>query len=406
MSGMTSLHHPVLPGMNVSLIAGLLLLFGSEAGMIPGSDLAEPTALVQQIRGLDFRFPVAHQTIDRAALRPLLRRQIDRDLAMPAEDLFAVMRALQLIGDEPDVLDRLLDLYQGQILAFYDPVAHKYFRIAGPPDGHSSPSLEQMVAVHELTHALQDQHFDAGTRMQKVLDDWDAQMAYRAVLEGEASLVMIAAIQQQLGSSLDHLVETGGLDDAVALVAGADGGDGDAPRYFIEEMKFPYVAGIRFVAEIYRRGGWKLVGTLHTSPPVSTEQILDPDLYLSESVGMTRLTTDEKRKGLILITHLGAFHWRFLLGDKAALGWAGDVVSVARTPKGFGVQIETLWDESGQARGFAESLRKLLTSRGIQSEVAVDGRHVRIAYTATNGSRAVPTTTGRPAVKKIPAQHP
>lgn len=402
---MVPLRNPVLPVMMMSLIAGLLLTVAAETSPSQAADLAEPTAIVEQIRGLAFRFPVAQQTIDRAALRPLLRRQIDRDLPMPAAEFFAVMRALQLIGDEPDVLDQLLDLYESQVLAFYDPLAHKYFKINNPAGSVSVPGFEQIVAVHELTHALQDQHFDAGSRMVKVLDDWDAQLAYRAVLEGEASLVMIAALQQNLGSTLDQLVESGGLDDAIELVASADGGEGEAPPYFIEEMKFPYVAGIRFVAEIYRRGGWKLVDKLHSAPPVSTEQVLDPDLYLSDSVGMSRLPSDKTSKDRMLTTSLGVFHWRFLLGETAASGWAGDLVSVTRKGKGYGVEIQTLWDEPGQARAFAKSLTELLSSRGIKSDVKIQGLHVRIAYAASNAQRVARETGIKPEMKilKVPS---
>src|ERR1044072_2136979 len=45
--------------------------------------------------------------------------------------------------------------------------------------------------VHELTHALQDQHFDLGTRMELLSrqDDGTAAQAFDAVVEGDAARI-------------------------------------------------------------------------------------------------------------------------------------------------------------------------------------------------------------------------
>ena len=63
----------------------------------------------------------------------------------------------------------MLDLYQSQVLAFYDPLDHTYFAITDfrrrcRALGERGPRCRQSVVVHELTHALQDQRFGAGAR--------------------------------------------------------------------------------------------------------------------------------------------------------------------------------------------------------------------------------------------------
>ena len=64
--------------------------------------------------------------------------------------------------------------------------------------------LDAGINVHELTHALQDQHFHIGERDLALRDDTDANLAYHAVIEGEASLVgqLLGLLVIFIGSAL------------------------------------------------------------------------------------------------------------------------------------------------------------------------------------------------------------
>ena len=62
------------------------------------------------------------------------------------------------------------------------------------------------MVIHELTHALQDQRFHAGARDLALQKDTDGGLALHALLEGEATLVMLDYVLDKAGQKLDDVV--------------------------------------------------------------------------------------------------------------------------------------------------------------------------------------------------------
>jgi hypothetical protein len=359
------------------LLAPLLAFLVLVAGPAAASGLDAQLRLVEQIRGVTFTRPVVQKTIHRDALAPWLREQLHRDLPLPVEEYFDILRSLHLLDASPDALDQLISLYEAQILAFYDPREKIYYSVDPLPPGFGAiPGLDAAIVVHELTHALQDQRFGAGERLEKLRGNWDAQLAYHAVVEGEATLVMLGALAAGLGASLDDLLANGDLLSGASSLTALAGGSIDAPRYFVESMTFPYAAGLRFVAEIYRKGGWEAVDALHARPPRTTEEVLHPELYGTNPPAQGKFAA---ASGAIT-TSLGEFHWRYLLGEEAAAGWAADTVTVKRKGGRSTVEIATRWDSTDDAREFATALRALLAERGVKASVSAGGVEVKASY--------------------------
>ena len=252
----------------------------------PAATLADGDRAVERIRGLRFTARVNTVEIDRD-LPAHLRAQVAKSLPYSVGEWGDVMRALRLI-DQKDtdeaIVSSLLDLYQSQVLAYYDPPSKTFYTIRQLPDAVKSMpmggALDAGVAVHELTHALQDQHFNIGAKDLALRDDVDAGLAYHALIEGEASLVMLAYMVEQSGGSFDEMINSdlfsGALSSAASQNLPADG-----PRYFVEMLKFPYLDGLRFVIEAYRRGGWKELDRVDANPPRSTREILHPGDYFA-----------------------------------------------------------------------------------------------------------------------------
>src|SRR5258706_10120007 len=127
-----------------------------------GASLDAEMKTVEKLRGLTFERPVVQRTITRAELPRMLRAQMEKSLPYSPDDYALILRALQLVDNgTTDLVGSMLDLYQSQVLAFYDPLTHTYYAIdqlpaaaAGMMDGEM---LRESVAIHELTHALQDQ---------------------------------------------------------------------------------------------------------------------------------------------------------------------------------------------------------------------------------------------------------
>jgi hypothetical protein len=367
--------------------------------LLAGAATAEPlsTAMreVERLRGLTFVHDVAQRSVNRDDLRALLRAEVVKSFPYAPEQYVEILSAFQLVDTRsPELIDKLLDLYQSQVLAFYDPRSHTYFAVRELPAavaGLGDPQLlQQSVVVHELVHALQDQRFGASQRDAQLLDDADAELAYHALLEGEATLVMIAYVMDRLGQPLDSAIESDTLMNLASMTAAADKTiDASTPRYFVESLKFPYLEGLRLVVEGYRRGGWKEIDRMHANPPRSTREVLHRDEYFKRLSGAPAILPAARSQpniaGTLSVEHIGEFQWRFLVGEAAA-GWVDDRVTFVQNPAcDMTVLAETQWETADNALAFRDAYVALLRRRGIEPSVSVKDRVVKVAYGADVG---------------------
>jgi hypothetical protein len=356
----------------------LLISTAAQAGV------PEISARVESLRGLSFDHPVEVVEVSRGALREVLLDQIERDSNLPVDEAMKVLEALLLIPDSSVALENLLTVYEAQVLAFYDPTSRKYFTFDAGPDGEPVPAmLEEAIAIHELTHALQDQRFDAGKRLRALQSDWDRQMAYHAVLEGEATLLMLAALIEPLGMTLKDLAASEDLVASMAQMAATSPGmPAGADPYFVESLKFPYLQGLGLVLEAFRREGWKGVDRLHARPPLTTEEVLHPEVYFRAERGARPGCNDPDA---VVSTSLGRFHWGFLLGDPAADGLLHDCVRVTRSAAGLAVRGTSTWISEAEAAEFAVSLKKELAGRDLTATVQQKAAVVEFRWNGPGG---------------------
>ncbi|HEX6100363.1 MAG TPA: hypothetical protein VF432_28880 [Thermoanaerobaculia bacterium] len=351
------------------------------------SPLGPGMKAVEEIRGRKFVKDVRNVSIDRADLSRHLREQMEKSTPYSLADWGRVLRALQLVDIQPDeILPKLLSLYESQVLAFYDPHAHTYYSIKQlpklPPEAAKlvdPKTLEETVMVHELTHALQDQHFGLSEKEKALMRDTDGNLAYHAVLEGEAVLVMVAHMLQKSGVNIDEVIKDDAMLGMISSAAQAEQMiDPSTPRYFAEMLKFPYLEGLKFVVAAYRRGGWAEIDKIHANPPRTTREVLHPEEYFARTF-KPRAFDSTKPAGAIAVEHLGEFHWRHLVGKDASQGWVNDRAVVFNDLR---VQIDTEWESEQRADAFARAYESALTKRGLQPKIARDGMKVSASYTA------------------------
>src|ERR1700687_5224277 len=183
------------------------------------------------------------------------------------------MDKLGLLPKDYPLDQTLIKVLTEQIAGLYNPDSQEFF-IAD----WTSPADERMVMSHELTHALQDQHFHIDKWTDAAKPNDDAELARGAVIEGSA---MAAMLDYQLGGK-GSIRDLGDFDPALLM------GDLDsspelskAPKVLQDELLFPYLAGISFTQRLLRAGnGWPDFYKVFDKPPVSTQQIMHPDLYL------------------------------------------------------------------------------------------------------------------------------
>ena len=368
-------------------LASLLLVAGPAAA----ATIDDQMKIVESIRGLEFTAPVAVETIDRDDLPARIQAQVTKTMPYSVGEWETILQALHLIdGGAASGFPALLNLYQSQVLAFYDPSSRTYFAVRQVPAamaGIVPPEVAQeSVAIHELVHALQDQRFDIGSRDFALRRDTDAGLAYHAVLEGEATLVMLAHLMAKTGASFDEIVRSDAMMSMLVAAAGAEASlPSDTPRYYAEMLKFPYLQGLSFVIDAYRRGGWNELNKVHANPPRSTREILHPSEYFDRkvSVGTFNSQPAVDAPGILTVEHLGEFHWAFLAGADNARGWLNDRVTVAQNSFcETTTLVETQWESDQAAQRFHDAYTRALDAKGVGLLSSVDGRSVRVAYGA------------------------
>jgi len=194
---------------------------------------------------------------------------------------YADRRSLEAFGLIPKgfPLDQfMLDLLTRQIAGLYDPKAQEFYIADWIP-----PAEQRIVMAHELTHALDDQHFHIDAWIKAARPNDDAQMAREAVVEGSAIAAMIDYDLRAFGRSIRDLPD---ISPMVAMAIGDASrcpGFEKAPPFVRDAIGFPYFSGAIFTQRVLKAGsGWAGFQKVFARPPASTQQILHPQLYLGE----------------------------------------------------------------------------------------------------------------------------
>jgi hypothetical protein len=227
-----------------------------------------------------------------------------------------------------------------------------------------------MVLAHELTHALQDQHFGVRKMLKAVKDNDDRSLALKAVLEGDATIAGVAYIAGHIDQPMVALVVAGlaKLPETVARQSPS------APLGIREPLFFQYTDGSRFVGEAWRRGGWAAVNALYRNPPQSTQQIMQPDLYFDHPSPPAQIdirgyaglmpgwkkVDDDTYGELLLRVILQRNLPPHAPALKALPRWAGDRIITLKNGDALTLVWTIVFRDAGSAAQFADSYGRIL----------------------------------------------
>src|SRR5215207_2345768 len=145
----------------------------------------EPIAReVEKLRKLDFEHPVAVEFLGEAAFEKKVsvdKAKLSAADKRSAERSQSQLRAVGLIGPDVDLVDATSDLQKSGVLAYYAN-GTKNITVKGKD---VDDVATRVTLAHELTHALQDQHFDL-TALQRQAAKTHAGTVLRTVIEGDA----------------------------------------------------------------------------------------------------------------------------------------------------------------------------------------------------------------------------
>lgn len=310
--------------------------------------------------GLPLLAPVRVEGRSREELLRYVRERLDRDL--PEREAALTVEAYALLGLAPSGLDLralLLDVYREQVAGFYDPASSTLFVLDDQP-----PSALEPLLLHELVHAIQDQHvpLDSLTAPRR---GNDRRMAARAAIEGHATLVMLAWMTgRREGREVapEDLPELGQMlrPDASTLATQYPA-LAAAPRVFRESLLFPYVEGAVFVQALWRRTPGR-PAPFGDYLPHSTEQVLDPGRLLEGEGDAPVEVTLAPPEGFRVLHEgtLGALEAGIFVEELAggtgmapASGWGGDRWALLEGPEGDrGLLWVTVWDDEASRDAF------------------------------------------------------
>lgn len=234
----------------------------------------EVLADMSKLLSLPILSPLKKSLRSRDEIKAYLLQKMKED--KDADKRYADQKSMEKFGLLPKdypLEQTLVKVLTEQIAGLYDPDSKEFF-IAN----WNTEADERMVMAHELTHALHDQHFHIDKWTDAAKPNDDAELARDAVVEGSALAAMLDYILRGKGSIRD----LGELDPAMLM------GDPDsspelakAPKVLQDELLFPYTAGTTFTQRVLKSSnGWTDFHKVYENPPVSTQQIMHPDLYL------------------------------------------------------------------------------------------------------------------------------
>ena len=327
----------------------------------------------ERVRGLRFIRDVPVLVQDPDAIMAYVDSQIERDELEKARIIYT---ALGLLARDLDVRALLLRLMGEQVVGYYDLDAHRLIVRddvmqafeGGRSKAHVDVEEARIVLVHELVHALQDQHLDLSANIDKQRDS-DGESAFRALIEGDATLAMIAFADSRDARTLSELTtDPASVRNLSALVRSSPlaGSElGSAPAIVRVPLLSAYVDGLGFAANLHGDGGWGRVDRAHADPPVSTEQVLHPERFVHHDMPQRlRLQHPEQVLGdgyqLVQEDTLGELEIGVYfglgtsnpdLGARAAFGWGGDRLYAFRDARGeIAIVWLTSWDSDDRAQ--------------------------------------------------------
>ncbi len=374
-------------GLLLFVQTGCASYLGVSSEMARREKIGEIKESLAAVRGLKFinEVPVL---VERDVIQERLEARLLEDYG--EEKLKNTSLAYAKLGLFPRAVDlkkSLRNLYTARALGFYDPKAMrvvllKESREMVPSDGMArfvEGDLDESTLAHELTHALQDQHFSLRDRLRPSSND-DKTLAFRSLIEGDAVLTELAylfgGVDQLSPAQINQALQSS--SEQLHLVRS------NIPAAIAHKVLFQYKVGASFVYRVLREKGWPGINLLYSSPPLSTAQMLHPEKYFDLPDPPTRI--DFKNLSLLfppgwteienntlgeLMVH--CLSREFLSKEEAevvANGWGGDRFVAFRRGDEVSFIWTTVWDSPEDAAEFFEGYDRILSKKYPQPQLS------------------------------------
>jgi hypothetical protein len=320
------------------------------------------------LRKLAILRPVKSGAQSRTEIERMIMKNLDEDTT--PEEMHASEVALKKLGLVPQDFQYrpfIIGLLTEQVAGYYDPKEQEFFLADWIDVDGQKP-----VMAHELTHALQDQHFNLRRFEKWPKGDSDAELAAHALIEGDATLTMqlyITRNPMRAIAMLRSIEASGSSSEQIDK----------APRALRESLLFPYEKGFIWVSTLFKREGWERVSKAYTQLPQSTEQIMHVEKYFAGEAPVKMMMPDISQalgQGWRRIDYDVNGEWSYYLildeylksaaeSERAATGWGGDRYAVYEGKNKGEVVVAQLssWDTEKDALEFFDAYFKRTARR-------------------------------------------
>lgn len=345
---------------------------------------------VEEVRGLDFVQRVAVDAVTHARLVKRIDESFDH--SYPVGMLARRTRVWQTIGAIPagiGIRDALQRFVSGQVIGFYVPANGELVFI-----GTDRPTpLERVTLAHELTHAVDDQHFglERIDRLENRCRE-EPLAAAVATVEGSAQFFSIdwarrfLTLEEQLGLAGEQAPSLAGI-----------------PPFIVRTQAWPYAAGLSFISALATEGGPEAVNGAIRDFPVSTEQIINPERYpndvpqpvdvpdLGPKLGEGWTDLDVQEVGEEWLSILLGLRLDGDVAESAAAGWDGGLYRAWSDGDHVAVVLSTVWDTSRDASEFAGAMQEWLDAGAGQQATVLppSGNRVGVLFASDAGTFSV-----------------
>lgn len=219
----------------------------------------------------------------------------------------------------------------------------------------SDPSpFAKKILVHELVHALNDQHFELDRPHVLAADD-ESGTAFEALVEGIASRIearYVSAVSEEERSAIE--AEQRRLAGQIPR---------DIPQVVLVSFGFPFTAGLRLANALVDAGGQGRLDAALQAPPITTEQVLRPEKYSAGEgpAGVPAPAADgpvvrQGALGQLLLSLMFAEALEAGYAEAAADGWGGDRYVAWENGGQTCVRVSVAMDNPTESAEFSEGL--------------------------------------------------
>lgn len=332
----------------------------------------ELQAYVAEARGLEFLRPVAVELAGDDEFEARLLEDFDDDLD-EIEEVEVFYRALGLIEPDSRLVDELRAIYSAGVVGFYDPESDELV-----VRGTSLTPYVRQTVVHELVHALDDQHFELFREEYDERDD-EIGTGFSALVEGNSRRIE----QRWLGEQPEDVREQARAEEE----AFAGSIDVSAfPEILLFVIAAPYELGEIFVGAVAAEGGERAVDAAFDDPPTTSEQVLFPPLYTAREPRV-EVPAPPAEGEVVDEGVVGALFWfgLFTTGDtpvapqdafRAVQGWGGDWAVTWTEGDAACVRVDSVGDTPEDTGELEDAMRAWAEDR--PAEVSIVDDRVRI----------------------------